>query len=265
MKSKKNKNMEIITDRPIKNDEKKTEKKDMIDIEEYLSDSFQENDFDEAIDKDKRSFCELFWEVFKENQIFINTFFLKEKLRPLSLKCVILIMYIEFFFITMTLSYNEDYLTEIYNSNQVETFFTFIVRRKGTFLFLGGITEIISNICEFFFIEEKTIKRILKRNKNNELKIKDEISTTIRNIKIRFILLIIFSFLLTVFSFVYITSFNIAYPYMKYEWVKSSIFVLISTQFYNFFMSLFQSVLRYIGIKCVSERIFKFSLVIEYF
>ena len=73
----------------------------MIDIEEYLSDSFQENDFDDVIDKDKRSFCEYFCQVFKENQIFINTFFIKEELRPLSLKCVILIMYIEFFFFFM--------------------------------------------------------------------------------------------------------------------------------------------------------------------
>ena len=236
----------------------------MIDIEEYLSDSFQENDFDDVIDKDKRSFCEYFCQVFKENQIFINTFFIKEELRPLSLKCVILIMYIEFFFFFMTYSYNEDYLTEIYNSNVKETFFLFIVRRYQTFIFLGGITEIISNICGFFFIEEKTIKRILKRNKNNELKIKDQISTTIKNIKIRFILLIIFSFLLTVFCFIYISCFNIVYPYIKYEWIKSSIFVLICNQFYNFFMSFIQSALRYIGIKCNSERLFKLSLAIEY-
>jgi hypothetical protein len=169
MKSNKNKNMEIITtDRPIKNiknDEKKTEEKDMIDIKEYLSESFQENVFDEVIDKDKRSFCEYFCQIFKENQIFINTFCIKEELRPLSLKCVILIMYIELFFFSMALTYDEDYLTEIYNSELEETFFLFIVRRFKTFLFLGGITEIISNICEFFFIEEKTIKRIFKRNK----------------------------------------------------------------------------------------------------
>ena len=138
------------------------------------------------------------------------------------------------------------------------------MRRYQTFIFLGGITEIISNICGFFFIEEKTIKRILKRNKNNELKIKDQISTTIKNIKIRFILLIIFSFLLTVFCFIYISCFNIVYPYIKYEWIKSSIFVLICNQFYNFFMSFIQSALRYIGIKCNSERLFKLSLAIEY-
>ena len=268
MKSKKNKNMEIITiNRPIKNlknDEKKTEKKDMIDIEEYLSEPFQENDFDEVIDKDKRSFCEYFCQIFKENQIFINTFFIKEELRPLSLKCVILIMYLELFFIGMTLSYDENYLAEIYYSQIEETFFRFIVRRFTTFIFLGGITEIISNFCEFFFIEDKIIKRIFKRNKNDEIKIKDKISTTIRNIKIRFILLIIFSFLFTIICFIYISCFNIAYPYIKYEWIKSSLFVLICNQFYNFFISLIQSVLRYIGIKCNSERIFKLSLAIEY-
>ncbi len=236
----------------------------MIDIKEYLSISFHENVFDEVIDKDKRTFCEYFCIVFKENQIFINTFIIKEELRPLTLRCVVLIMYIEYFFLIMTLTYNEDYLTEIYYSIFEENFFSFIGRRFTSFIFLSGVTEFSTKISSFFFIEEESIKRILKRNKTKEETIKDKISTALRNIKIRFILLIIFSFCFTVLCFIFISCFNIAYPYVRIEWLKSSIFVLICNQFFNFFMSFLQSALRYIGIKCNSERIFKLSLVIDY-
>jgi hypothetical protein len=55
-------------------------------MKEYLSYTFDENDFYDVIDKDKRTFIAYFSEKFKINQIFINTFFIKEKLRPRSLK-----------------------------------------------------------------------------------------------------------------------------------------------------------------------------------
>ena len=39
-------------------------------IKEYLCPDFDETDFDEVLDKDKRTFCEYFFEKFKNNQIF---------------------------------------------------------------------------------------------------------------------------------------------------------------------------------------------------
>ena len=171
MNSKKNKNKDIIsTNRPIKQkkNEKKNEKKDMIDIKEYLSISFQENVFDEVIDEDKRTFCEYFCTVFKENQIFINAFIIKEGLRPLTLKCVVLIMYVEYFFVCMILTYDEDYLTKIFYSQSKENFFSFIRRRFDTFLFLDGISEFISKINSFFLSKKKILKEYLKEIKKRK-------------------------------------------------------------------------------------------------
>jgi hypothetical protein len=87
-------------------------------IKELLSQSFDENDFDDVLNSDKRKFCEYFSENFKNNQIFINAFCIHEILRPRALKILILIMTIELYFVINALFYNEDYLSILFNLNK---------------------------------------------------------------------------------------------------------------------------------------------------
>ena len=235
--------------------------KDHINMKEYLSLSFDENDFDDVIDKDKRSFCAYFFNNFKENQIFINTFYIKEPLRPFSLKCLFLILTIELYFTITALFYNEDYLTDLFYSEEEEKFFSFLKRRFNQSLYSSAVVEIISYLIMFFFIEERKIKKIFIRNKQSELKMKYEITIITKDIERRFIGLIILSALLTVICFIYISCFNIAYPYIKKEWIKSSLFVLILMQIINLLVTFIQSLLRYMSIKCNSEKLFKLSQI----
>jgi hypothetical protein len=61
----------------IKTDKNSTDtKKDINLIKDLLSDSFDDTDFDDVLSIDKRTFCQYFSEKFKNNQIFINTFFI---------------------------------------------------------------------------------------------------------------------------------------------------------------------------------------------
>ena len=240
---------------------KKTPKKYLINMKEYLSLSFDENDFDDVVDKDKRSFCKFFGGVFIENQIFISTFFIKETLRPLPLKLLVLLMTIEVYFTITALFYNEDYLTDLYYSKKEEKFFSFIQRRYNQFAYSIFAGMAISYLVGFFFIEEKKIKKIFIRNKQSELKMKYEISVTMKDIERRFIGLICFSFFLTIICFIYISCFNNVYPCIKYEWIKSSIFVIILMQIIQFCISLIQCIFRYIAIKFNSEKLFKLSLL----
>ena len=43
-------------------------------------------DFEEAIEKDKRKFFEYFWELLKEKQLLINSFFIIDNIKPKSIK-----------------------------------------------------------------------------------------------------------------------------------------------------------------------------------
>ena len=242
---------------PIK--EKITESK--INIKEYLSVSFDENDFDDVIDKDNRPFCLYFREKFKMNQIFINTLFIKEPLHPRSLKCLVLIMTIELYFVINALFYNEDYLTNLFYSTEEEKFYSFIVRRINHFIYTSTVSGIISYFVGYVFIEEEKIKKIFRRNKEGDMKLQYELAIIVQEIRKKFNTIIIFSLILTVICFIYISCFNNVYPNIKGEWINSSLFILILMQIINLAFTFMECLFRYIAIKCNSEKIFKLSQI----
>ena len=245
----------------ITSNENKNKDPNLIDMKEYLSLSFDENDFDDVIDKEKRTFCDYFCEKFKQNQIFFNTFYIKEPLRPRSLKILVLIMTIELYFVINAIFYNEDYLSELFYSTEEEKFYSFIPRRFNEFIYTSAVSGIISYFVGYVFVEETKIKKTFIRNKGGEIKLKYEISVIIKGIKYKFTTIIIFSLALTVICFVYISCFNNVYPYIKMEWIKSSFFILFLMQIINFAMTLLECTLRYISIKCNSEKFFKLSQI----
>ena len=231
--------------------------KDFNKIKDFLSNSFDENDFDDVLNKEKRSFCQYFSETFKKNQIFINAFFIHEIMRPRALKLLILIITIELYFVINALFYNEEYLSDLFHSTEEEKFFSFVPRRFNEFAYISAVSGIITYLIGYFFIEEEKLKRIFLRNKGDEIKMRYEISIMIKSIGQRFLGLIFFSIFLSIICFVYISCFNIAYPYIKKEWIKSSIFILILMQFLNLLLTFLHSSLRYLSLKYNSEKIFK--------
>ena len=235
--------------------------KEKINMKEYLSLSFNEDDFDDIVDKEKRPFCKYFSIKFKENQIFINTFFIKEPLRPRALKCLVLIITIELYFVISALFYNEDYLTDLFYSTEEEKFYSFIPRRFNDFIYTSTVSGIISYLIDFFFIDEIKFKKILIRNKKCELKMKYEISIIVTEIEKRFLFLIYFSIFLTIICYIYISCFNNVYPYIRKEWINSSLFILAFMQFINLAFTFIQCSLRYLSIKFKSEKIFKLSQI----
>ena len=233
----------------------------IIDMKEYLSLSFDENDFDDVIDNEKRKFCSYFCEKLKNNQIFINTFYINETFRPKSLKILVLIMTIELYFVINALFYNENYFTELFYSTEEEKFYSFITRRFNEMIYTSTVSVIISYFIGYVFIDEDKIKKILRRNKEGDIKLKYEISMIIKDMKYKFNTIISFSLGLTVVCFVYISCLNNVYPNIKTEWIKSSLFILFLMQIINFTMTLIECSLRYIAIKCNSEKIFKLSKI----
>ena len=235
------------------------ENKNKIDMENYLSVSFDENDFDDVIDKETRAFGSYFCEKFQINQIFINSFFINEPFRPKSLKILLLIMTIELYFLINAIFYNEDYLSDLFYSTEEEKFFSFIRRRFNEFIYTSAVSGIISYFVGYVFIDEDKIKKIFRRNKGEDIKMKYEISVVIKEIENKFKTLIILSLILTILCFIYISCFNSVYPYIKIEWIKSSLFILILMQIINFLLTLLECILRYSAIKCNSEKVFKLS------
>ena len=155
---------------------------------EYLSTSLDDMEFDDAIIKDKRTFCELFAENWKEAQIIANTFIVEDPFKPRKIKIIIFILNLMLYFVINGLFFSEEVISELYNiDEEKENFFSFIPRSIDRFIKTTLISIVIGIITDFFFIDEKKIKGIFRREKDDKKSLKENIVKFSKEIKIRYI------------------------------------------------------------------------------
>ena len=233
-----------------------------IDMVEYIKTEIDDMDYDDAIRKDKRKICNYFCDKIKVNQILLNTFFYEEPIKPKSLKIILLLIQIDLYFFVNGLFFNEEYVSQIFHL-QKDTFFEKFQRFIGNFFYAALVGVIVSYIIEFFFIDEKKIKGIFKREKDNLVVLKYEIVQITKNIKYRYLFFIILSYMITIFTWYHISCFNNIYPHMKKEWIIFSIITIILMQIFYIIVCLLESIIRFISFKFKSEKIYKISLLLS--
>ena len=232
-----------------------------VDIKEYLSTEPDDMDYADAIKRDNRTFCVYFWDKSKNNSIILSSFLVYEPLRPKPLKLLLFILNIGLYLLVNGLFFSEDYISEVFNVKD-EGFLTFIGRFMDRFLYITFVGVILNYIIDCFFVDEKKIKGIFKREKDNILFLKYEINKVIKNIMSRNNFFIIFSFVVSIFILYYVLCFNNVYPSMKEEWIISSIIILASMQILSILQSFLGASIRFISFKCKSEKIYKISLLL---
>ena len=144
-----------------------------INIEEFLKTDPEDMDYDDAIRKDKRTFCKYYSDKIQSEQILLNTFCYKEYLRPRPIKIMLFILQIELYFFINGLFYNEEYVTKIFELEK-DTFLDQAWRFLDNLFYAFLVGVIINYVIEFFFIKEKKLRVTLKREKNNLLILKYE-------------------------------------------------------------------------------------------
>ena len=228
-------------------------------FEIYLSKPIEEMDYNDAIKYDKRSFTEAFRDLILEKVMTLNTFLVSEPLKPFMVKLVIYLLYIDLFLIINGLFFSEDYISKVYHLEKEDKFFSFVPRSIYRFLYTMTVSVIINFLINCFFIEEKKIKRIFIRERDNENNLKNDIINLLRIIKERLITFFIITFIIFIFSFLYIICFNYVYHYTQKEWIISSIFIIIIIELIVIIISLLEICLRFLSFKCKSERLYKLS------
>ena len=231
-----------------------------LNIEEYLSTEPDDMDYDDAIKRDKRKFCQFFYDKLKINQLLLSTFLTKEPLRPKPLKILLFILNIDLYLMINGLFFTEDYISEMFNVSDNEGILPFIERFMNRFLYITLVGVIVGYIIECFFVDEKKIKGIFKREKENIIVLKYKITLIIKDIMIRNKCFIVFSFIITTFTLYYVFCFNNIYPSMKEEWLKSSVIIIFLMQALAVLKSFLETSIRFISFKCKSEKIYKVSI-----
>ena len=76
-------------------------------------------------------------------------------------------------------------------------------------------------------------------------------------------ILIIINYIISIFSWYYLSCFNNVYPHIKTEWIISSIFIILIVQILSIIVSFLVTSMRFISIKIESEKLFKLSLLLN--
>ena len=243
-----------------KNDNLEKGKKAKKFFKDYLSTSPDDMEYDDAIKKDKRSFCKYLSDNLKDNQNIAYTFIADDPINTRMIKFILFCLNLDLYFVVIGLFYNESYISELYHlGEEDESFFSFIPRAIDKIIYTTLVSVAIGYMTEFFFLNENKIKGIFKREKNNKVILKRSIALLIKEIQNRYISFIIMTFVVFVVSLYYILCFNYVYPKTQEEWIKSSVLIIIIMQILSILKCLFESILRFLSFKFESVNLFKVS------
>jgi len=122
---------------------------------------------------------------------------------------------------------------------------------------------VIGYLTDCFFLDEKKVKGIFKRDKDNRIILKRNIALLIKEIQKRYILFIILTFIIFVLSLYYVLCFNYVYPKTQIEWIKASILIFIIMQILSVLKCLCESIFRFLSFRYQSEKLYKISKFFE--
>ena len=260
-------NMKIKSFKNFDNEKQDKSEDRMQSLEDYFNEYFETSvddmDYDDAIAKDNRKFCVFFYETLKEKQIIASTFFTSDPLKTRAIKIILFILNVILYFVVNGIFYNEDYVSEVYNLEEEEKFFSFLPRSINRFIYTTVVSLIVSFVADCFFIEEKKIKGIFLREKDDRIILKSEIVKLIKELESRYFSIILIVFIVLIISLYYLLCFNYVYPHMQEEWIKSSIIIMIILQILSILTCFLESVLRFISFYYKSERLYKLSKLIN--
>ena len=229
------------------------------DIKKYVAKSPNEMEFYEIVKYDKRKFCEFYWDKIKRNQILIKTFIFKEETIPRELKIILLINYIDFLFVFSVFYFSNEYISKLFYNDNNNYFFLYSKESLFYIYYSIILVSIFGYIIEFFFYDKKYIRHEMKKKNNDEKKLKLIIVQIIGKMKCKYILFLVISYIISIFSWYFISCFNNVYPNTKIQWLKLSIIMIIILQIITLVLPFFETCLRFIAIKFNSEKIYKLS------
>jgi len=159
--------------------------------------------YDEALNVDKRTYCQSYVSQIKLNCLFIFTFLVKNDYNSTEIKICLFLFWLSLEFTVGALFFEDSTMHKIYED-------------KGKYKFLYQIPKIIfpiliSNafikILKYFSLYEDKINSIVNDNKNNNEDIKKEINNLLQYSKVKFIIFFIFLILFLLFFWYYLSSF----------------------------------------------------------
>ena len=157
-------------------------------------------DFEEAKEKDHRSFMKYYLNIISEKQVIFSPFFYNSLFQPFSLRLIMFIFCVHTFLFINALFFTEEYISKRYDTKDKLDFFYILQNEINKSLLGSIITLIIQKIFSLFTTKTSLFYKLIRENQGNQLKF--QLKKLVRTIKRKIILLIAFIFIFTL-AFLY--------------------------------------------------------------
>ena len=245
---------------------KKKQNQDLIypyEKKDYNDNDLDELDYDEALIYDKRTFCKLFLNQLLERQLIANTFWVKNNLKPLSIKVIVLIFNIACYCVINGFLFNEEYVMKILRRKS-KGFYYFIVDSTTRIVYSSIIGAVINIIVGLLFRADKQLRKVQVKYKDNTIILHGEIVKIYKSTKMLYIIFTIFNVCAMLVFIFYLFCFCGVYRNCQADWFEGCFIVIFLMQFVPIVVSLLLAILRKSGLKCKLEFLFKInSWIIE--
>ena len=184
--------------------EKENLNKKVIDIMKLTDDELYDLDYDGAIKKDKRTYCQYSCSLIKQNHPIVSTFFYNNDYNSKLLKINVFVLSFIICYNSCVFFYDQEKLSEIYYSNNAYKY------NAVDTIYNSIITAVLSKIFKILAFSNDNILKI-KNSKFKKKNFDEKEEKLIKKLKIKFILFFIIGFIYLLFCWYALTSFGILY------------------------------------------------------
>ena len=254
LKENKNKKNTIKNNKEIIN--KKTRRINL----EYTDSELNSLSYKNALNKDKRTYCEYYISLLKKKESILFSFYPNKDYNPQIIKSFLFFFFYSSDITINALFFNDESMHKIYTDSGKFNLSYQLPQIIYSFL----ISYIINIMIEYLSLSEDSVISI-KNNKNKKIR---ENKKIIKCIQTRFVMFFIITFLLLLIFSYYISCFCCIYENTQLHLIKDSLSSLLISLIYPIFINLIPGIFRICALRSKQgdkSCIYKLSKFIEFF
>ena len=236
--------------------------KNQIEINKYYDCELNSLSYSQAIEKDKRTYCQFYISLLKTKHLLIFPFCIYSDYNPFIIKICIFLLALSIFLIINALFYTNSIIHGIYEEEG-----KYILKNHINNIILSAvISTVIFHLIKYFFTSDKIIIKI--KNEKNSENLEDKIVNIFKCLVIKFTLFSDLSLLLLFLFWYYISCFCAVFKNSQSFLIKDTLYSLAFSLLYHFVINLIPGIFRIYALKKAKnnvnkELIFKIGTILQ--
>lgn len=216
-------------------------------IEEFDPEELNSLDFEEAKEKDHRSFGRYYLNIVSEKQVILSPILYHSIFQPLSLRLTMFAFCLHIFLFLNALFFTEEYISKRYDSNDKLDFMYIIQYELNKSILASVAAMIIQKLFSSLTTTTSVFFRII--HDNNDITLKYKLRAFITKIKIKIIILFTLIISMSIIFLYFLNTFCYIYKSNQISWVQSTLLSIAGNIIIYLIICLLLTIIRFCALK----------------